>query len=100
MPKNTNLRIMEMYQKGHSIRKICETLHVSTSTVQYWVKKLGARRKPRRVKDPLRAVTFNITEDNWNELAKHPFRSVYINEALAFYAQKRKKNDGQLTLDF
>lgn len=93
-------RAMEMYQRGETIHAISTALNVSTSTVSRWAKKLGAGRKSRRLKNVCRSITVNITEENWRELERQQVLSVYVNEALRFYAAARKKNDGQLSFDF
>ncbi len=99
-PQSVKYRALEMYQRGETIKSISQSLNVSPSTVSKWVKRLGASKQVRRVKNAYRSVTFNVTEENWRELEKQQVLSVYINEALKFYAKARKKDDGQLSLDF
>jgi transposase-like protein len=99
-PQFVRYRALEMYQRGETIKSISQSLNVSPSTVSNWVKRLGASKQVRRLKNAYRSVTINITEENWRELEKQKVLSVYINEALKFYAKARKKDDGQLSLDF
>lgn len=93
-------RALEMYQRGETIRSISSTLNVSPSTVSRWASKLGAGRNRRRLNGVCKSITVNITEENWRELERQQVLSVYVNEALRFYAAARKKNDGQLSFDF
>lgn len=96
--KGIKFRALAMYQNGDTIKDISRELGVSASTITRWAKRLGASRNTRRVDNAFRSIKVNITEENWRELQKQKVASVYINEALKFYAAARKKNDGQLSL--
>ena len=99
-PNSLRYQALEMYQRGATIRSISLTLGVSGSTVSKWVKRLGNSKQVRRLSKAYRSITVNITEENWHELENQKVMSVYINQALSFYASARKKNDGQLSFDF
>lgn len=97
-PKGLKYRALAMYQNGITIKNISRELGVSASTVTRWAKRLGASRNTRRVDNAFRSIKVNLTEENWREVQKQRVASVYINEALRFYAAARKKDDGQLSL--
>lgn len=99
-PNSLRYQALDMYQRGFTIRSISQSLGVSGSTVSKWVKRLGSSKQVRRLNRAYRSITVNITEENWREIEKQKVMSVYINEALRFYASARKKNDGQLSFDF
>ena len=99
-PKAVRYKALEMYQQGESMQNISVSLGVSKSTINQWVKRLGTSKKARRVENAARTVTVSISQENWAELEKQAVKSVYINEALRYYAEHRKMNDGQLSFNF
>ena len=99
-PNSIRYQALEMYQRGCTIRGISQTLGVSGSTVSKWVKRLGSSKQVRRLSNAYRSITVNITEENWHEMEKQQVMSVYVNEALRFYAHAKSKNEGQLSFDF
>ncbi|MGM9804495.1 MAG: helix-turn-helix domain-containing protein [Muribaculaceae bacterium] len=99
-PQSIKHQALLMYQQGNAISAISRSLGISCSTVSKWVKSLGASKQARRISRAYRSITINITEDNWRNIEGQKVKSVYINEALTFYAKARKKDNGQLSFDF